>query len=178
MGYWIKTGLAVSMLAASSIAQVFPPPLSRAAAILNSSQAKIGTVTVTEAPHGVLIRIEAAGLSAGWHGTHFHTVADCSDAGFKASGGHVHAMGAAGSVHGLLNAAGTDQGDLPNIFAASDGRVTVDLYAPGLSLQAADGRLSLLDADGSALVIHAGPDDYRSQPIGGAGARVACAPLR
>jgi superoxide dismutase, Cu-Zn family len=172
------SGLALVMLAGSAMAQVTPAPISRIANIVIQSQAKIGTLTITQAPQGILIRIDASGLTPGWHGAHFHSVADCSDAGFKASGGHVHATGPAGSVHGLLNPAGTDRGDLPNIFAGNDGRAMVELLAPSLSLQPGGGRQWLLDADGSALVIHAAADDYRSQPIGGAGARVACAVMR
>ncbi len=175
MNLWKFSALALGVLAGSAMAQVTPEPLSRTAAIVNQSQVSIGTVAVTQAPHGIIIRIDASGLTPGWHGTHFHSVADCSDTGFKASGGHVHAMGATMSVHGQLNPASTDQGDLPNIFAGKDGRVKVDLFAPSLSLLPDGSRLLLLDADGSALVIHAGADDYRSQPIGGAGARVACA---
>jgi superoxide dismutase, Cu-Zn family len=175
LNFWKFSALALGVLAGSAMPQVTPEPLSRTAAIVNQSRVSTGTVTVSQAPQGILIRIEASGLTPGWHGADFHSVADCSDAGFKASGGHVHATGPAGSVHGLLNPAGTDQGDLPNIFAGNDGRVKVELLAPSLSLQQSGGRQWLLDADGSALVIHAGADDYRLQPIGGAGARVACA---
>jgi Cu-Zn family superoxide dismutase len=77
-------------------------------------------------------------------------------------------------VHGLLNPAANETGDLPNLFAGADGAATAEVFSPLVSLTAA-GRQALLDADGSALVIHAAPDDHLSQPIGGAGARVACA---
>ena len=59
-----------------------------------------------------------------------------------------------------------------------DGKAFAEVFAPNLSLGEAVGRLNLLDADGSALVIHASPDDHVSQPIGGAGARIACAPIQ
>jgi len=137
-----------------------------------------GTVTLTDGPRGVMIRVEADGLAPGWHGMHIHAVATCADAGFKASGGHVHDAAVTSPVHGLLNTAETDRGDLPNIFAGSDGKANAEVYAPGLSLGAAAGRLNLLDADGSALIIHAAADDYQTQPIGGAGARVACSAIK
>ena len=126
-------------------------------------------VTLTPAPKGVLLRVAATGLTPGWHAIHFHSVGDCSDgaAGFKKSGGHVHEGGPI--VHGLLNARANDEGDLTNIHADANGRATADIFS---SLVTAD---KLMDADGSAVVIHAKPDDYATQPIGGAGDRVACA---
>ena len=129
-----------------------------------------GNLTLTAAPKGVLVHIEASGLAPGWHAVHFHEKADCSDAGFKLSGGHVH--GAAALLHGLLNPAATDQGDLPNLYAGADGQAKAEFFTTALTLAI------LLDADGSALVIHARPDDFASQPIGGAGERVACAAIR
>src|SRR5262245_28073007 len=78
-----------------------------------------GTVTVTSAPKGVLLRIEARGLAPGWHAVHFHEKGDCSGPKFTDAGAHVHAMTPV--VHGLLNPQGNDAGDLPNIRAGSDG---------------------------------------------------------
>ena len=150
---------------------------SRVLSLIGANQSATGTVSLTEAPHGVLVRIEANGLTPGWHAVHFHSVANCGDVGFKAAAGHVHATGAA-SVHGLLNAGETDVGDLPNIFAATDGSAHAEIFAPSVTLGSGAGRMNLLDTDGSAIVIHASPDDHSSQPIGGAGARVACAVIR
>jgi Cu-Zn family superoxide dismutase len=133
-----------------------------------------GTITVTGAPKGVLLRIEARGLTPGWHGAHFHEKGDCSDAKFTSAGSHVHAT--APVTHGLMNAQANDAGDLPNIHVGSDGTATVELYSTLVSLNGA--APMLMDADGSALVIHAKPDDYTSQPIGGAGDRVACAVIK
>jgi Cu-Zn family superoxide dismutase len=132
----------------------------------------IGTATLTEAPHGVLLRIEAKGLTPGWHGLHFHEKGDCGTPDFKSAGAHVHTTTAV--VHGLLNPNGNDNGDLPNLFATADGAATAELFSPLVSLNGAGGRPALLDADGSSIVVHASPDDYKTQPIGGAGARVAC----
>ena len=122
-------------------------------------------------PHGVLVRIEAKGLPPGWHGLHFHEKGDCSKADFTSAGGHVHDKPAV--VHGLLNPDGNESGDLPNLYVAADGSAQAELFSTFVSLSSA-GRSKLVDADGSALVIHAAPDDHRSQPIGGAGARIAC----
>src|SRR5215468_2891263 len=105
---------------------------------------------------------------------HFHEKAVCSDPAFNASGGHVHAKTPA--VHGMLNADFNHAGDLPNLYVGADGSTTVELYSPLITLKGSGP--ALLDADGSALVIHADADDYKSQPIGGAGERIACASIQ
>lgn len=152
----------------------------RTAWIVGRDGSAIGQAHFTEAPGGVLIRLEFSpnALPPGWHGLHLHTRGDCSDfaAGFQASGGH---LGMGDRVaHGLRNPAGPEAGDLPNIFAGH-GPFGAEMFSPYVTLHSAalGGRLPLLDADGAALIIHAGPDDHISQPIGGAGARVACAAL-
>ncbi|MCL6684484.1 superoxide dismutase family protein [Sphingomonas alba] len=165
------------ILASQGPAILAQPPAVSSYDIVTDGGRKAGTVSLTEAPKGLLIRVEAAGLTPGWHGMHIHSVATCADPGFKASGGHVHDASST-SVHGLLNANETDLGDLPNIYAGPDGKAAAEVLAPNVSLGTADGRLNLLDTDGSALVIHASPDDHSSQPIGGAGARVACAAIK
>lgn len=166
--------LAALLVAAPAMSQT----ISRTVDLVGEGGRSVGTVTLTEAPRGILVRIEATGLRPGWHGMHFHSVATCADPGFKASGGHVHGIGVATPVHGLLNPAETDLGDLPNLNAAADGTAKAEVFAPNLSLGNGTDRLNLIDADGSALVIHAAPDDHQSQPIGGAGARVACAAIK
>jgi Cu-Zn family superoxide dismutase len=136
----------------------------------------LGKATVAEGARGLIVRIEATGLTPGWHGLHFHEKGDCSSADFKSAGGHVH--DAPTVVHGLLAAGSNDSGDLPNIFAAADGKATADVFTPFVSLAAGGAKPGLLDGDGSALVIHARADDYTSHPIGGAGDRVACGVIK
>lgn len=164
--------LAAASLASSALAA----PASRTSDLTGAGGKTIGSVTVTGAPGGVILRVAASGLTPGWHGAHFHEKGDCSDAAFKNSGGHIHTTMPV--VHGLLNPGGNDSGDLPNIFVGADGKAQVELYSTLVRLAATDAHPALLDADGSALVIHASPDDYTTQPIGGAGARVACAVIR
>ncbi|MFN3514194.1 MAG: superoxide dismutase family protein [Phenylobacterium sp.] len=138
----------------------------------NSSGAAIGSATMAEGPSGVLMRIEVQGLTPGWHGLHFHETGDCSKSDFTSAGGHVH--GKPTMVHGLLNPDANEAGDLPNLYAAADGSARTEVFSGFVSLSGKAGRENLRDADGSAIVIHANPDDHKSQPIGGAGARVAC----
>ncbi|MEO7470062.1 MAG: superoxide dismutase family protein [Sphingobium limneticum] len=134
----------------------------------------IGEVVLTDGPTGVLLRLSVTGLTPGWHAMHFHAVSDCSDKGFQKSGAHINHVDDRKS-HGLLNPAGPDFGDLPNIFATKDGSANAEAFSALVKLGSGSERANLLDADGSALVIHANVDDHSTQPIGGAGARVACA---
>jgi Cu-Zn family superoxide dismutase len=161
---------AAAALLAGSAAQAQSSPTSLTADLKNSTGQTVGAATLTEAPKGVLLHVEAKGLSPGWHGMHFHEKGDCSKADFTSAGGHTH--GAAAQVHGLLNPAANETGDLPNIHADANGAAAAEVFTSLTTLAA------LRDADGSAVVIHASPDDYMAQPIGGAGARVACAVIK
>ncbi len=149
-----------------------PAPATASVALKGADGGDIGMATLTEAPKGVILRLQVKGLTPGWHGLHLHDKGVCTAPDFKSAGGHVH--DGAGGVHGLLNPAGNESGDLPNLYVGADGTGQVELFTPFVSLKGAGGRPALLDADGSALVIHLNPDDYMAQPIGGAGARVAC----
>jgi Cu-Zn family superoxide dismutase len=147
-----------------------------AADLKDASGRDAGSITLTQGPKGVLLQVTVKGLTPGWHAGHFHEVGDCSTPDFKGAGGHVHAQ--ATHVHGLLNPNANEAGDLPNLFVAGDGAGAAEFFSTTVSLDGADGQPALLDKDGSALVIHANPDDFVSQPIGGAGARVACGVIR
>ncbi|OYX31374.1 MAG: superoxide dismutase [Caulobacterales bacterium 32-69-10] len=167
------------LLAGSLIAVLVASPAlaaDAAASFKGSGGADVGTARLSEGPTGVLVRLDLKGLKPGWHAIHFHAKGDCSDAAFNAAGGHINH--ATPKPHGLLNAAGPDFGDLPNVYAASDGTAKADIFSALVSFSGEGGRPGLKDADGSALVIHENLDDYMAQPIGGAGARVACAVIR
>ncbi len=151
-------------------------PASVTVALKGPKGEDMGTAVVTEGTKGVLVRVEAKGLTPGWHGLHFHEKADCSSADFKSAGGHVH--DATPVIHGFLAEGSNDGGDLPNIWAGADGVAKADVFSTFVELGEAHSRPSLKDADGSAIVIHAKADDYASQPIGGAGDRVACGVIR
>lgn len=167
---------------ASSAPEVSPALTlpARTAWIVDRAGSNIGQAQFTETPGGVLIRMEFSpgALSPGWHGLHLHERGDCSDfaAGFQASGGHLGMR--SGIAHGLRNAAGPEAGDLPNIYAGP-APFGGEVFSTFVTLHNApiNGRAPLMDGDGAALLIHAGPDDHQTQPIGGAGERVACAAL-
>jgi superoxide dismutase, Cu-Zn family len=133
-----------------------------------------GTGTLTAGPRGVIVRLELTGLTPGWHAVHFHQTADCTDPGLQKSGGHVQHGDK--RPHGILNPGGPDAGDLPNVWADGKGEVHAEVASTRVAADKADKeRANLMDADGSALIVHANADDGISQPIGGAGGRVACA---
>jgi Cu-Zn family superoxide dismutase len=148
--------------------------------IKSTDGSAIGTLTLTGAASGVLLQIDiTTGLTPGWHGMHFHQTGDCSDAKFMNTGSHMnHAE--AKKPHGLLNPAGPDFGDLVNIYAAADGSAHAQAFTELVRLDPGSGLAGqvLRDGDGSALVIHANPDDHMTQPIGGSGPRVACAVIK
>jgi Cu-Zn family superoxide dismutase len=154
-----------------------------AAKIVDTKGADIGNVVFANGPGGVLMRVDVEGLSPGWHGIHLHMVADCSDGaeGFKKSGGHINPDNL---EHGLLHPNGAHRADIPNIYAGADGRATAEIYRAGVNLYpseagaAENGPFPLMDDDGFAVIIHANADDHMTQPIGGAGDRVACAAVK
>lgn len=143
------------------------------AAFIDKESKSVGTATLTEGPNGVAIYLDLNGLPPGPKAIHIHTVGTCEDpeAGFVASKGHLNPDG---KEHGLMNPKGPDAGDLPNLIVLDDGSVKVEMFTPLASLGGAEGRATMLDEDGAALVIHINRDDHITQPIGGAGPRIAC----
>lgn len=136
------------------------------ATLRDRSGDKLGVATLRQSRAGVLIHLELTGLAPGTHAIHVHTVGKC-EGDFESAGAH---FAPKGNAHGFLGGRGPHAGDLPNLFVPASGELVVDLTASSLSL--ADG--SLNDADGAALVIHERADDYRTDPSGGSGARIAC----
>ncbi|MCE2482129.1 MAG: superoxide dismutase family protein [Alphaproteobacteria bacterium] len=140
-----------------------------AADIVNGDGDVIGKAAFEQTPTGVLISIDVTGLPPGGHGIHLHATGSCTP-DFKAAAGHINPDKA---KHGLRNPEGPDNGDLPNLFAAADGSARAEFFTTRVSVSAG-GTPALLDEDGSAVIIHENPDDHMTQPIGGAGGRIAC----
>ena len=163
---------AAAPAAAPAPAPAAPPSPVATAALKNAEGADAGLVTAFKGPKGLILRVEGKGWPAGWHAVHLHAVGSCEAPGFTSAGGHVnHAAGP--RPHGLLNTnGGPDLGDLQNIYAAADGAAHADVYLAWEGLNAKEDEY--VDANGMSFVVHANPDDYVSQPIGGAGARIAC----
>lgn len=140
-------------------------------AIIDREGKQTGSLVLEETPNGVLISAAVTGLLPGEHGFHIHEKGICDPAeGFASAGGHYAPRS---NQHGIKMAAGPHAGDMPNQFAGNDGALRATVLNGAVTL--GKGFNSLMDADGSALVIHAGADDYVSAPSGDAGSRLACA---
>ena len=139
-----------------------------AAKMVAADGTAIGTVTFEQVPAGVLIYVEIDRLPPGPHAIHLHSVGACTP-DFTHAKGHINPGKA---MHGLRNPDGPDNGDLPNLYVAGDGTARAEFYTTRVAVLA--GAPALLDADGSAVIIHENPDDHMTQPIGGAGGRIAC----
>ncbi|MFC0684699.1 superoxide dismutase family protein [Novosphingobium clariflavum] len=164
--------LGASLLAAPGFAADAPPPVLRAE-VVGVDGKPLGTVSVQQTPAGVLVTTDLKGLPEGDHGFHFHEKGLCDAAGkFASAGGH---FTAGDPVHGLMSMGGPHGGDMPNQHVGPDGVLKVQVLNTGVTI--APGSKSIVDADGTALVIHANADDYTSQPAGNAGGRIACAVL-
>ncbi|HEU5139326.1 MAG TPA: superoxide dismutase family protein [Bacillales bacterium] len=136
----------------------------------NQKGKAIGEARFVQTPKGVKITIEASKLEPGLHGIHIHETGKCVPPDFKSAGEHFNPFH---MEHGLKNPKGAHAGDLPNIMVEENGTVQTSILAKKVTLEKGK-KNSLLDEDGSALVIHAKPDDNKSQPSGAAGERVAC----
>ena len=152
---------------ASSNEQSMSPGSSAIAVMRDASGKDIGTLTIRETGEGLLTTGTLHGLARGTHGVHLHSVGRC-EAPFASAGGH---WNPGARQHGFDNPQGPHMGDMRNIIVGDDGTATVSTSTAGGTLRGAGG---LLDSDGAAIIIHAGPDDYHSDPAGNSGARVAC----
>src|SRR4051812_39144349 len=142
-------------------------------ALINSAGQSIGTVRAWQTAGGLAFRIDAAGLPHGIHGIHVHSVGRCDPPDFASAGPHWNPTA---KHHGINNPQGPHAGDLPNVEVAANGVLGQTVTLPNANIFAPPGTPgALLDADGAALVIHAAADDYKTDPSGNSGARIACA---
>ncbi|MDF1502081.1 superoxide dismutase family protein [Roseisolibacter sp. H3M3-2] len=149
-----------------------PANITARAEIRDAEGRSLGTMTLSQTPHGVLVSGELTGAAPGVHAIHFHDVGRC-EAPFTSAGGHFNPTQ---RVHGFRIPAGYHAGDLPNFTAPASGNVRVDLFSDRVTL--GTGPTSLLDTDGSSIVIHATADDYATDPAGNSGGRIACGVIR
>jgi len=136
----------------------------------NTQGESVGMATLEAVPDGVKIVLQAAKLPPGQHGLHIHAVGKCEPPDFTSAGNHFNPQG---KKHGRENPDGPHAGDLPDLVVGPDGTAQAEMIAAHVSLDPT-GASSLLQAEGTALVIHANPDDQKTDPAGNAGARIAC----
>ena len=136
------------------------------AVMMDQSGTNLGTLTLMDMDGGVHISGELSGVPNGEHGFHIHEIGTCDAATkFESAGAHFEP---GDNKHGTENPEGPHAGDLMNVTADDDGKAAVDFANTNVTLE------QLLDADGAALVLHADPDDYKTDPSGNSGDRFAC----
>jgi Cu-Zn family superoxide dismutase len=128
---------------------------------------RVGTATLTDTYSGILVVGSVTGLGLGAHAIHVHSVGRC-DAPFTTAGPHFNPHG---KQHGFSNPNGPHLGDMPNLDTPAAGTLRFEVLLTGVTLKANN---ALLDADGAALVIHSARDDYKTDPSGDSGSRIAC----
>jgi Cu-Zn family superoxide dismutase len=157
--------MAAGCLAGQAVAQ----ELSANAVLMDPDGNKIGNVAISELAQGVRIFARADGLPPGVHAFHIHETGRCDPPDFKSAGGHYNPTG---KQHGWDNPQGHHAGDFANVHVHEDGRLAVEYFTDAVTL--GEGQTTLFDEDGSAVVMHESADDYRTDPAGAAGARIAC----
>lgn len=130
-----------------------------------------GEVRFTQAEDGVRVEARIKGLTPGGHGFHLHEKGDCSAPDATSAGGHFNPTG---KSHGHPDKGEHHLGDLPMLNAGSDGEASLSTVVKGLSIGGGEST----DIVGRAVIVHAGPDDYTTQPTGNSGGRVACGVIR
>lgn len=133
--------------------------------------ASAGTAMLMRDGDGYAVMVRAMGLQPGAKGFHLHTTGRCDAPDFTSAGGHLNP---GDRDHGRLSPGGPHLGDMTNLQVGTDGMVTATVEVPDVRT---DALAQIFDADGTAVMIHSGPDDYRTNPSGDAGSRVACGVL-
>lgn len=155
----------------AAVSTIGPPRLS---AELRDAEGRVrATATAESSGDSLRVRVEAVGMSPGSYGAHLHNAGRCDAPGFTTAGPHWNPTD---QQHGKDNPAGMHKGDLPNLTVGPDGRGSFEYTIPNAGLS---GMLPnrLIDADGAAVVIHEKADDFRTDPSGNSGARIACGVL-
>lgn len=160
--------MAATGIAAFSLSAQAQSPTAKAS-LKDAAGKDVGSVQLIQTPHGVLLRMSLKGAVPGEHAFHIHAVGKC-EAPFTSAGGHFNP---ASKKHGMEATEGAHAGDMPNLHVPASGELTIEIANNMVSLVKGQPN-SLFDADGSALIIHAGVDDYKTDPTGNAGDRIAC----
>jgi superoxide dismutase, Cu-Zn family len=162
-------GSTVLLLSACAGMKAREEPLSAGAGLKDKDGKDVGVATLIQTQEGVRIAVTGYRLPPGPHGIHIHAAGLCEPPAFTSAGGHFNPEG---KQHGRLNPAGPHAGDLPNLVVAPSGEGGIDITTKAVTL--GPGPTSLLGEKGTSIVIHAGPDDEKTDPAGNSGDRIAC----
>lgn len=169
----MRTPIIISAVVAAGVLVAGVADAQSARAEIKNAEGKtVGEAKLEKKGEGVQLTATFSALPPGARAFHIHAVGKCEPP-FESAGGHFNP---AGKQHGKDNPQGAHAGDLPNLDVAPNGQARVDVLVKDVSLDA--GKNGLLDADGAALVVHEGADDYKSDPAGNAGKRIACGVIR
>lgn len=168
----LSGSLALATVASAEAGTRRPAAPVATAALALSDGTAAGTAAIERDGAGLKLVVAAKGLPAGVHGIHLHAVGKCEGPGFTSAGAHLNPHG---KQHGHDNPAGAHLGDLPNLTAGADGSAGL---SAGIDGARTDIEQALFDADGTAVVIHATADDYKTDPSGNSGSRIACGVLK
>jgi Cu-Zn family superoxide dismutase len=163
MKFTAIVALSVFALASQQAAQTAKSTLK------NADGKEVGTAELVQLPAGVLIKLSLSGLPAGEHAFHVHGAGKCEPP-FTTAGGHFNPDN---KKHGLMAGEGHHAGDMPNLHIPADGVLAVEVVNDSVTLDKGKPN-SLYGPNGTALIIHAGKDDYKTDPTGDAGGRIAC----
>lgn len=164
----VLTAFAPIALGACATTGSSPSNQIAATGLFDATGTNVGEARFVREGDAVRMIVDVTALPAGAHGIHLHTTGSCEAPGFASAGGHLNP---GKRQHGTMNPMGRHMGDLPNLEVASNGRGTLSVTLPG---SADTVEADLFDADGTAVVVHADPDDYRTDPSGNSGGRIAC----
>lgn len=142
------------------------------ATLVGADGRNVGQATFQQTAQGVLVRFAFSNAAPGVHAMHIHEVGRCDGPSFESAGAHLNP---AKRKHGFANPDGAHAGDLPNIEVPASKALSAEHFVHAVTLDR--GAQSLLDDNGSALVLHDGKDDHASDPSGQAGDRIACGPI-
>jgi superoxide dismutase, Cu-Zn family len=164
----VLVGLAVLLCGCAGM-RAEKEPLSAGAALQDKDGKDVGAATLIQTSDGVRVAVTGYRLPPGTHGIHIHAAGQCQPPEFTSAGPHFNPTG---KQHGRLNPAGPHAGDLPNMVVVATGEGGIDVTLKAMTLS--PGAASLLGEKGTAIVIHADPDDEKTDPAGNSGARIAC----
>ncbi len=156
---------AIALLALGSAASA----QSGKATLKDAGGKEVGSAQLSQTPHGVLVRLTLKGVPAGERAFHIHQTGKCEPP-FTTAGGHFNP---GNKKHGIMVGDGAHAGDMPNLHVPADGSLAVEVVNAAVTLDK-DKPNSLFKPEGTALIVHAGKDDYKTDPTGDAGGRIAC----